>query len=120
VDDDSNLWKSLISIANRSTTERPITNDMLVKSIFASFLCTAPLSDNILSEAYKRNAEAENIIRFMNAMYAQSLAFWAPDTNDATQTKLKRIYGSKSIMVWQSCSGMRFAQCCASMTAMNG
>jgi len=97
-----NKWTPLVSISNRSSKEQPITLDMLTKSIFSNFLCTEPLSDNILTDAYKREIESNNVVRLMNIMFDQSLYSWNNDTtpNDSTQIKLKRLYASKSIMAW--------------------
>lgn len=102
LEDTTNKWQPLVSVSNRSSKEQPITYDMLSKSIFSNFLCTNPLSDNILTESYKRDIEAKNIIRLMNIMYDQSLAFWNSEAsaNDLSQIKWKRVYASKSIMAW--------------------
>jgi hypothetical protein len=102
LENDNNKWKPLVSISNRSSKEQPITLDMLTKSIFSNFLCTAPLEDNILTDSYKRDIESANIIELMNIMYDQSLSSWNFDAsiNDNLQNKLKRIYSSKSIMAW--------------------
>jgi len=102
LENDENKWKPYVSISNRSSKEQPITLDMLSKSIFANFLCMEPLTDNILTESYKRNSESFNVIKLMNIMFDQSLCSWNSDAggNDAYQNKLKRIYGSKSIMAW--------------------
>ena len=102
LENDENKWKPLVSISNRSSKEQPITLDMLSKSIFTNFLCTEPLRDNILTDSYKRDVEAVNTIKLMNIMYDQSLFSWDINAspNDSAQIKLKRIYGSKSIMSW--------------------
>jgi len=102
LENNENKWKSLVSISNRSSKEQPITLDMLTKSIFANFLCTEPLSDNILTESYKRDVESSNVIKLMNIMFDQGLSSWNFDAskNDTSQNKLKRIYASKSIMAW--------------------
>jgi hypothetical protein len=102
LENEENRCSPLISVSNRSSKEQPITLDMLTKSIFSNFLCIVPLSDNILSDSYKREIESNNVIRLMNIMFDQSLSNWNSDAsqNDMTQIKLKRIYGSKSIMAW--------------------
>jgi hypothetical protein len=102
LENENNRCRPLISISNRSSKEQPITLDMLTKSVFSNFLCTEPLSDNILSDSYKRETESNNVIRLMNIMYDQSLCNWKSDAspNDMVQVKLKRIYASKSIMAW--------------------
>ena len=102
LENDENKWKPYVSISNRSSKEQPITLDMLTKSVFSNFLCTEPLEDNILTDAYKRDIEAANVIKLMNLMFDQSLKFWNfdADINNLEQYKLKRIYTSKSIMAW--------------------
>jgi hypothetical protein len=102
LEDDNNKWKPLVSVSNRRSKEQPITLDMLSKSIFSNFLFAEPLTDNILTEAYKRDIESNNIIQLMNIMFDQSLCSWKPDAsiNDTNQLKLNRIYGSKSFMAW--------------------
>ena len=102
LEDENNKWKPLVSVSNYSSKEQPITLDMLSKSVFSNFLCTVPLSDNILSDVYKRDAETKNVIRLMNCMFDQSLNAWDfnASANDENQLKLKRIYSSKSIMAW--------------------
>jgi len=102
LENDENKWKPFVSISNRSSKEQPITLDMLSKSIFANFLCTEPLPDNILTDSYKRDVESTNVIKLMNVMYEQSLCSWDINAspNNSSQNKLKRIYGSKSIMAW--------------------
>jgi hypothetical protein len=102
LENDENKWKPFVSISNRSSKEQPITLDMLSKSIFSNFLCTEPLTDNILTEAYKRDIESTNVIKLMNIMFEQSLCAWNINASgsDTNQNKLKRLYGSKSIMAW--------------------
>jgi hypothetical protein len=100
--DETNKWLPLVSEGNRSSKEQPITLDMLSKSIFANFLCTSPLKDDILSNDYKRDVEATNVIRLMNILYDKGLFSWNPKAspNDNDQLKLNRIFASKSIMAW--------------------
>ena len=102
LEDDKNKWKPLVSISNRGSKEQPITLDMLTKSIFANFLFTEPLTDNILSENYKRDVEAEIVIKLMNLIFEQTLKDWNPSAtqNDTNQLKLSRLFSSKSIMAW--------------------
>lgn len=102
LEDDKNKWKPLVSISNRGSKEQPITLDMLKKSIFAKFLYTEPLTDNILSEKYKRDVESENVIKLMNLIFDQTLQSWNPSAapNDSNQLKLSRLFSSKSIMAW--------------------
>lgn len=75
---------------------------MLTKSIFANFLFTDPLTDNILSENYKSDVESESVIKLMNLFYEQTLKDWnlSATQNDLNQLKLSRLFSSKSIMAW--------------------
>ena len=75
---------------------------MLKKSIFANFLYTEPLTDNILSDNYKRDVEADNVINLMNLLFVQTLQNWNANAspNDTNQLKLSRLFSSKSIMAW--------------------
>mgnify|MGYP003298091091 CR=1 FL=1 len=102
LENDENKWKPLVSTGNRGSKEQPITLDMLTKSIFAHFLYTEPLQDNILSEKYKRDVESENIVRLMNLFFEKTLVNWNPSAsqNDTEQIKLSRMFSSKSIMAW--------------------
>jgi hypothetical protein len=102
LEDQENKCIPLISVSPRSTSEQPLTLDLLTKSIFSNFIFTEPLSDNILTDNYKRDSESKNVVKLMNIMFEQSLREWNKDAtpNDTTQQKLKRIYSSKSIMAW--------------------
>jgi hypothetical protein len=79
-----------------------LTIDVLTKSIFASFLCTQPMEDNLATDAYKRDKEIENVIALMNMISDLGLGFWNPKAgkNDDTQRRLRRLFGSKSMMAW--------------------
>jgi hypothetical protein len=59
LENDENRCKLLISTSNKGSGEKPLTIDMLSKSILKHFLCTIPLSDNILSDSYKRDIETK-------------------------------------------------------------
>lgn len=102
LDDDKNKLKHLISSANRSSKEQPLTVDMLSKSIFACFLYTEPVQDNMASENYKRETEFNNNIALLNILYDLVLCNWAPQAppNDMNQLKLTRVFSSKCIMAW--------------------
>lgn len=102
LEDNSNNLKPLISTSNRSSNEQPLTIDMLSRSLFSCFLYTEPLSDDMLSDKYKRDLEFDNLLKLLNVLYDRSLSFWNSKAShsDQTQIKLKRIYSSKSIMAW--------------------
>ena len=97
-----NKLANYVSKGNRSTDEKPLTIDVLTKSIFSSFLCTQPVDDNMATDAYKRDKEIENIVALMNMVHDLALGFWNPKAgkNDETQRRLLRIFGSKSMMAW--------------------
>lgn len=92
----------LISASNRSTDEKPLTIDMLSKSIFACFLYTEPVEDNMTTDAYKRDKEVSNVVALLNMLYDLGLAGWNPKAglNDENQRRLNRLFRSKSIMAW--------------------
>lgn len=102
LDDATNKLKPLISTSNRSSSEQPLTVDMLSKSILACFLYTEPLSDDMFSEKYKREAEFKNVINLMNMLYDLALSQWQSDAqvNIIPQARLNRIFSSKAIMAW--------------------
>jgi len=97
-----NKLSNYVSKGNRSTDEKPLTIDVLSKSIFSSFLFTQPAEDNMATDAYKRDKEIENVISLMNMIHDLALGFWNPKAgkNDETQRKLLRLFGSKSMMSW--------------------
>jgi hypothetical protein len=91
-----------VSTGNRSTDEKPITIDMLSKSLFACFLYSEPVEDNLTTDAYKRDNEIENNVALMNMLYDLALSGWNPKAgpNDGNQRRLTRLFRSKSIMSW--------------------
>lgn len=102
IEHEGNKLKNLISASNRGTDEKPLTIDMLSKSLFACFLYRAPVEDNMTTEAYKRQSETENMVALMNAFYELGLHAWNPKAlqGDTTQRKLERMFRSKSMMAW--------------------
>ncbi len=97
-----NQIAQFVSASNRSTDNKPLTIDMLSKSIFACFLYREPVEDNMATEAYKRAKEIDHVVGLMNALYGLALCRWNPNAgkNDTTQRKLVRLFRSKSIMAW--------------------
>jgi hypothetical protein len=91
-----------VSTGNRGTDEKPITMDMLSKSLFACFLYTEPVEDNLATDAYKRDMEIENNIALMNMLHDLALFGWNPQAgpNDGNQRRLIRLFRSKAIMAW--------------------
>jgi hypothetical protein len=97
-----NKLAALVSATNRGTREKPITMDLLSKSLFSAFLYREPTADNMATEAYRRDDEVQNLISLMNILYDEALATWNPkaSASDQNQTKLQRIFASKSMMAW--------------------
>lgn len=102
IQDEGNRAAKFISNGNRSTDEKPLTIDMVSKSLFACFLYTEPVADNMATDAYKRDKEIEYNVELMNMFYDLALGAWKPSagTNDDTQRRLARLFRSKSIMAW--------------------
>jgi hypothetical protein len=97
-----NKAAAFVSTGNRSTDEKPITIDMLSKSLFACFLYGEPVEDNMTTDAYKRDDEIENNVALMNMLYDLALSGWNAKAgpNDGNQRRLTRLFRSKSIMSW--------------------
>lgn len=91
-----------VSNGNRGTDEKPLTIDMISKSLFANFVYTEPVEDSMATDAYKRDREIENNVALMNILYDLALSSWNPKANhaDASQRRLARMFRSKAIMAW--------------------
>ncbi len=99
---EENKMSNLVSKSNRSSTEYPLTVDMLSKSLFSNFLYRSPLEEDMASIHYKRDQEIKNIVQLFNIIYEEALHSWdaKKSSNDTNQNKLSRIFRSKSIMSW--------------------
>ena len=76
LEDEANKIKSLVSVSNRSSNEQPITIDMLSKSVFSCFLYSEPVSHDMLSDKYKREAELKkNVLALINQIHDLALCF---------------------------------------------
>jgi hypothetical protein len=97
-----NKMSKYISSGNRGSDEKPITMDMLSKSIFACFMYREPVEDNMATEAYLRQNEVENTVALMNMLHDLALHTWSVEaaSSDTVQRKLRRMFSSKSIMAW--------------------
>jgi hypothetical protein len=102
LDDASNRLGTLVSATNRSTDQKPITIDMLKKSLLSGFLYRIPVSDDLTSPAYKREIEIRNLVAIMNLMYDQAFNLWnsSAGPTDDHQRQLNRMLRSKSVMAW--------------------
>ena len=106
-----NRLAGFVSKGNRSTDEKPLTIDVLTRSVFSCFLFTDPSEDNILTESYKRDKEIDNVVALMDFLHDLALCNWNPEApkSDGIQRKLGRIFSSKSMMAW--CEILRDAVC---------
>lgn len=102
LNNDDNKLAQLVSSTNRSTDQKPITIDMLKKSLLSTLLYREPVSDDLTKEAYLRETEVSNLIQVMNGMHQRAFGQWNPQAgqSDDTQRKLNRMLRSKSIMAW--------------------
>jgi len=94
--------KTLVTATNRSTDEKPITIDMLQKSLFASFLYREPVTHDLTTDAYKREVEIKNMVRLLGFIFDHGLSSWdaKAGTNNGSQLRLARMFRSKSMMAW--------------------
>jgi hypothetical protein len=97
-----NRTTKYVSAGNKSTNEKPLSIDMLTKSIFTCFLYREPVEDNIFTESYKRSTEMENMVALLNMLHDLGLHGWNADAAEADteQRKLRRMFSSKSMMAW--------------------
>jgi hypothetical protein len=102
LEDEENRFKTFVSPTNRSTDEKPITLDMLQKSLFASFLYREPVPHDLTTDVYRREAEIRNAVKLMNFIYDYGLSAWDAkvSANNAMQLRLTRMFRSKSMMAW--------------------
>jgi hypothetical protein len=101
LDPDNHLSK-YVSSGNRSSDEKPLTIDMLSKSMFTCFLYREPVDDDMATETYKRGTEVRNVTMLLNMLHDLALAGWNPAAgeNNDDQRRLQRLFRSKSIMAW--------------------
>jgi hypothetical protein len=111
LEDPDNRMAKLVSDSNRGSNERPLTVDLVSKSFFANFLNHDAVTDNMATDAYKRDHEINNNVRLMSTFFDLSMCNWNPTApaNDPTRLRLERIYASKSIMAW--CEIFKAAVC---------
>lgn len=99
---EDNRLSKFVSDSNRGSEEKPLTMDLMSKSIFSCFMYREPTSDNMVTDAYKRDDEMNNVVALMNALHDLALAEWDAKAgpNDETQRRLERMFRSKSMMAW--------------------
>lgn len=102
IEHEDNKAAKYVSAGNRRTDEKPLTIDMLTKSLFSALLYRQPTDDNMVTDAYRRDDEVVNMVFILNAMHDLALGEWNPKSmaSDEKQRKLVRIFGSKSMMAW--------------------
>jgi hypothetical protein len=100
--DENNRATPYVSSSNRSTLDKPLTIDMMQKSILAAFLYRYPVTESMTTEEYRRDKEVANVVDLMNDLVDLALGSWNPEAgaNNENQRKLRRIFGSKSMMAW--------------------
>jgi len=99
---DQNRLTRFVSNGNRGTDEKPLTIDLLSKSLFANFVHAEPVEDNIATDSYLREKEVENNVALMNLLNDLALGSWNHQAGpaDPNQRRLERIFRSKSMMSW--------------------
>ena len=102
LDKECNDICQLVSQSNRGSNEHPLTMDVLSKAIFANFLYTHPIDEQLSSSHYKRAEEIKNVITLCNMLYNKVLCEWDAKaaTGNPRQNRLARIFRSKSMMAW--------------------
>lgn len=102
LEDATNKTKALLSTSNRSSNTQPLTVDLLSKSVFACFLYSEPVTDDMTTDAYKREYEFLNNIRLLNILFDLALGSWnsRATRDDNNQLRLNRAFSSKSFMAW--------------------
>ncbi|MEP7247416.1 MAG: hypothetical protein ABI885_27545 [Gammaproteobacteria bacterium] len=99
---EENKAAAFISKSNRGTDDKPLTIDMLSKSLFANFIYTEPLDDSMATDAYAREHEFNNTVALMNILCDLVLSGWNPQAGvaDGFQRRSVRLLRSKAIMAW--------------------
>jgi hypothetical protein len=99
---EDNRLSKFVSDSNRGTEDKPLTLDLLQKSIFSCFMYREPTDHNLATEAYLRDDEVDNVIALMNYLHDLALVEWNAKAgpNDDNQRRLDRMFRSKSMMAW--------------------
>jgi len=100
--DPDNRMARFVSAGNRSSDAKPLTMDMLSKSIFSNFLYRNAVDENLATDTYRRDDEIANTVALLNMLHDLALHAWNPSAGaqDSTQRRLQRLFRSKSIMSW--------------------
>lgn len=99
---DDNRFAKYVSDGNRGTEQKPLTMDLLGKSLFSCFLYREAMDHNMATDAYRRDNELNNVVMLMNALHDLALVQWHPKAgpNDEAQRRLERMFRSKAMMAW--------------------
>lgn len=99
---EDNRLSQFVSETNRGTEAKPLTIDLLKKSLFGNFIYQKPTDHNMATDAYRRDDEVNNVVSLMNALNELALSHWNANAgaNDETQRRLERMFRSKSMMAW--------------------
>jgi hypothetical protein len=102
-----NKMRQFVSDSNRSSMEKPITMDMLQKSLFTHFLYRVSTDNDLTAPTYLRESEINNLVALMNYIVEHGLHAWCAKAsqNDAYQLKLNRMFSSKAMMAWSDLLG---------------
>jgi hypothetical protein len=102
-----NKLPQFVSDSNRSLKDKPITMDVLQKSLFTHFLYLTPTGHDLTAPTYMREAEIGNVVALMNLIVEHGLHAWNAKaaTSDSFQMRLNRMFGSKSMMAWSDLLG---------------
>ena len=98
--DPTNKLSALVSEGQRATDEKPIALNALRDSLFAFFMYREPLADNLTTDAYKRDAEFQNMISLSNMLYDGALYRWNPKISTDDQRALQRLIRARFMKAW--------------------
>jgi len=83
------------------TYDMPISVFGLQKSVFANFLVSPPLKEDLEIVDVWRDNERRNVVRLLNILAEETLdARWNPESNDSQHRKAERIYGAGCTRAW--------------------
>ncbi len=102
IEHEENKTSKYVSATNKSTKDKPLSIDMLSKSIFSNFMYREPVDDNMLTETYRRSTEIDNVVAILNMIHDLGLHRWdgSSSRDDTEHRKLARMFSSKSMMAW--------------------
>ena len=100
LDATDNGLREYVTEENRGRTN-PITMYRLEKTFFAELIAPPPLNDEFETEAYHRQDERENLVRFFNFIVSEGLdGRWAPERDDSEHKKAARLFSAGALKAW--------------------